>query len=178
MDESIQLQAPAASSSEGLSSRRPKDRAHLQAAGRRKLEEFRAKRAASTVQIKKRAEQGTNSTSESVQASTSETPLTIDIPSTSEALRGGGSITPEPLTSPETIAERETEQRIGFGMPDDDPHDAMVTVLMHQVSNLMKEKSALAEENNQLRRDNEALQELVGFLSGEIEDEEGLTVGL
>jgi hypothetical protein len=27
-------------------------------------------------------------------------------------------------------------------------------------------------------RDNEALQELVGFLSGEIEDEEGLTVGL
>ena len=33
----------------------------------------------------------------------------------------------------------------------------------------MKEKAALVEKNNQLERDNEALQELVGFLSGEFE---------
>jgi len=64
-------------------------------------------------------------------------------------------------------------QVFGGGMPDEDPGDAMVTVLMHQVSNLMKEKAALLEENNQLKRDNEALQELVGYLAGEDDDEGG-----
>jgi len=59
-------------------------------------------------------------------------------------------------------------------MPDEDPGDAMITVLMHQVSNLMKEKAALVEENNQLKRDNEALQELVGYLAGE-DDEAALS---
>ena len=42
-----------------------------------------------------------------------------------------------------------------------------------QVHGLMRDKAALVDENNQLKRDNEALQELVGFLSGELDEDKG-----
>ena len=40
-------------------------------------------------------------------------------------------------------------------------------MLMQQVSSLMRERAAQAEEIQHLQRDNEALQELVGYLAAE-----------
>eukprot|EP00976_Prorocentrum_cordatum_P060359 1175862-Prorocentrum_minimum.AAC.2 len=98
------------------------------------LEEFRAKRAASQLQIKKRSAQATPR-SDTDPATTSETPYALksdstavedSAPDTSKA----SSITPERGgTSPSPS----NGQSIGGGMPDEDPGDAMVTVLMHQV---------------------------------------------
>mmetsp|Transcript_35688 Transcript_35688/g.68463 ORF Transcript_35688/g.68463 Transcript_35688/m.68463 type:complete len:217 (+) Transcript_35688:357-1007(+) len=45
----------------------------------------------------------------------------------------------------------------------------MVTMLMQQVSSLMKEKHSLLDANNVLKRENGALQERVGFLSCELD---------
>lgn len=46
-----------------------------------------------------------------------------------------------------------------------DEHDPLVTVLLQQVSSLTSDKSKLQVENEQLRRENGQLQELLGYLS-------------
>mmetsp|Transcript_36823 Transcript_36823/g.70551 ORF Transcript_36823/g.70551 Transcript_36823/m.70551 type:complete len:177 (-) Transcript_36823:678-1208(-) len=145
------------------------DRTRLQEAGRRKLEEFRQRRAA----------QGDDSATKGrrplpgpvYDGSETDCPpkvpasalAPIAIPDSQSAARASSS--PTPTTPP--------GWQPSSSMGAEDPADAMVTVLMHQVANLMKEKQALLDENGTLRRDNEALQELVGFLSGELDDENG-----
>jgi hypothetical protein len=68
---------------------------------------------------------------------------------------------PEPAQAPSSTTHAPAE------LGDEHPDDPIVSMLMQQVSSLMRERAAQAEAIKLLQRDNEALQELVGYLAGD-----------
>jgi len=82
--------------------------------------------------------------------------------------RAGAKPSPPPGAST-APAPPSTSHAAAAGLADEPSHpdDPIVAMLMQQVSSLMRERAAQAEEIQHLQRDNEALQELVGYLAGE-----------
>jgi hypothetical protein len=65
-----------------------------------------------------------------------------------------------PAAPKDADTSRSDQQSLGLG-----PADPMIDCLLAQVNNLMQERQALQAVADQLRRENEQLHELVGYLS-------------
>lgn len=67
-------------------------------------------------------------------------------------------------------------QTLGSASNNDEPlRDPLIGVLLQQVEGLMKERRALLLDSDALRRENDQLRELVGYLTGEAEASPGDT---